>query len=112
MKSITAVIKPFKIEEVTEALQALGVSGVTLTEVRGFGRQRGHSEVYRGAEYRIDYIPKLRIEVVCEDADADKIVAAIVENARTGSIGDGKYWVADLEAVGRVRTGEIGSDAL
>ena len=112
MKAIIAVIKPFKIEEVTDALNTLGVSGVTLTEVRGHGRQRGHSEVYRGAEYKIDYIPKLRLEIVCEDADVDKIVQAISENARTGSIGDGKYWVVDIAQVGRIRTGEVGSDAL
>jgi nitrogen regulatory protein P-II 1 len=112
MKIVIAVIKPFKIEEVTDALNKMGVSGVTLTEVRGHGRQRGHSEVYRGAEYRIEYIPKLRLEIVCEDADAEKIAAAIVENARTGSIGDGKYWIISAEAVGRIRTGEVGSDAL
>jgi nitrogen regulatory protein P-II 1 len=112
MKVIIAVIKPFKIEEVTDALNALGVSGVTIIEVRGHGRQRGHTEVYRGAEYRIEYLPKIRMEIVCEDADADRIVAAIVENARTGSIGDGKYWVLPVETVGRIRTGEVGSDAL
>jgi nitrogen regulatory protein P-II 1 len=112
MKCIVAVFKPFKIEEVTDALHAVGVSGVTLTEVRGHGRQRGHSEVYRGAEYRIEYLPKVRLEIVCEDADAEKIITAIVENARTGSIGDGKYWVLPVETVGRIRTGELGSDAL
>jgi nitrogen regulatory protein P-II 1 len=112
MKLIIAVIKPFKIEEVTGALQSIGVSGVTLTEVRGFGRQRGHTEVYRGAEYKIDYLPKVRLEIVAEDDDAEKIITAIVENARTGAIGDGKYWVVPIETVGRVRTGEVGSDAL
>jgi nitrogen regulatory protein P-II 1 len=112
MKAIIAIIKPFKIEEVTDALNRLDVSGVTLTEVRGHGRQRGHSEVYRGAEYKIEYIPKVRLEIVCEDADVDRIVAAVVENARTGKIGDGKYWVIPVETVGRIRTGEIGSDAL
>jgi nitrogen regulatory protein P-II 1 len=112
MKVIIATIKPFKIEEVTDALHELGVSGVTITEVRGYGRQRGHSEIYRGAEYRIDYIPKLRIEIVAEDADVDKIVNALVVNARTGTIGDGKYWVVPVESVGRIRTGEVGSDAL
>jgi nitrogen regulatory protein P-II 1 len=112
MKVIIAVIKPFKIEEVTDALHELGVSGVTLTEVRGWGRQRGHTEVYRGAEYKIDYLPKVRLEIVADDGDTDKIVAAVVENARTGSIGDGKYWVLPVETVGRIRTGEVGVDAL
>jgi nitrogen regulatory protein PII len=112
MKVIVAVIKPFKVEEVTDALHDVGVSGITLTEVRGHGRQRGHTEVYRGAEYKVDYLPKVRLEVVAEDDDADKIVSAIVENARTGVIGDGKYWVIPIETVGRIRTGEVGSDAL
>ena len=112
MKLIIAVIKPFKIEEVTEALNALNVPGVTIAEVRGHGRQKGHSEIYRGAEYHVEYIPKLRLELVVEDADADNVVAAIVENARTGTIGDGKYWVLPVETVGRIRTGELGSDAL
>ena len=112
MKQIIAVIKPFKIEEVTDALNEIGISGITITEVRGHGRQKGHTEVYRGAEYRIEYIPKIRLEIVCEDADAEKIVAAIVENARTGTIGDGKFWIVPVETVGRVQTGELGSDAL
>ena len=112
MKLIIAVIKPFKIEEVTDALNALDISGITISEVRGHGRQKGHNEIYRGAEYHIDYIPKVRLEIVAEDADADKIVAAIVESARTGTIGDGKFWVVPVETVGRVRTGELGSDAL
>jgi nitrogen regulatory protein P-II 1 len=112
MKVIIAVIKPFKIEEVTDALNEIGVSGVTITEVRGHGRQRGHTEIYRGAEYRIEYIPKIRMEIVCDDADTDRIVAAIVESARTGTIGDGKYWVLPIETVGRIRTGEVGTDAL
>jgi nitrogen regulatory protein P-II 1 len=112
MKVIIAVIKPFKIEEVTDALNQLGISGITITEVRGHGRQKGHTEVYRGAEYRIEYIPKIRLELVVDDADADPVVAAIVENARTGKIGDGKYWVLPVETVGRIRTGELGSDAL
>jgi nitrogen regulatory protein P-II 1 len=112
MKVIVAVIKPFKIEEVTDALHAIGVSGVTITEVRGYGRQRGHTEVYRGAEYRVDYIPKVRLEIVADDPDVDKIVAAIADNARTGTIGDGKYWVIPLDVVGRIRTGEVGVDAL
>ena len=112
MKVIVAVIKPFKVEEVTDALHEAGISGITLTEVRGHGRQRGHTEVYRGAEYRVEYLPKLRIEIVADDADVDKIVAAIVESARTNSIGDGKYWVIPVETVGRIRTGEVGADAL
>jgi nitrogen regulatory protein P-II 1 len=112
MKVIVAVIKPFKIEEVTDALHEVGISGITLTEVRGHGRQRGHSEVYRGAEYRVEYLPKVRLEIVADDRDVEKIVAAIVENARTNSIGDGKYWVTPVETVGRIRTGEVGSDAL
>ncbi|HEY7104865.1 MAG TPA: P-II family nitrogen regulator [Acidimicrobiia bacterium] len=112
MKIVVAVIKPFKLEEVTDALHAANVSGVTLTDVRGYGRQRGHTEVYRGAEYRVDYIPKVRLEIVADDGDVDKVVRAIVDNARTGTIGDGKYWVIPIDTVGRVRTGEIGVDAL
>jgi nitrogen regulatory protein P-II 1 len=112
MKLIIAVIKPFKIEEVTDALNALNISGITISEVRGHGRQKGHTEIYRGAEYHVEYIPKVRLDLVCEDADADKILQAIVENARTGTIGDGKYWVIPVETVGRIRTGELGSDAL
>jgi nitrogen regulatory protein P-II 1 len=112
MKVIIAVIKPFKIEEVTDALNQLDVSGITITEVRGHGRQRGHTEVYRGAEYKVDYLPKLRLELVVEDDDAERVVTAIVENARTGKIGDGKFWILPVETVGRIRTGELGSDAL
>ena|SRR6478609_6587911 len=112
MKLIIAVIKPFKIGEVTDALNEIGISGITIIEVRGHGRQKGHTEVYRGAEYHIEYIPKMRLELVVEDADADRIIEAIVENARTGTIGDGKYWVIPIERVGRIRTGEVGSDAL
>jgi nitrogen regulatory protein P-II 1 len=112
MKLIIAVIKPFKIEEVTDALNTLNVPGITISEVRGHGRQKGHTEIYRGAEYRVEYIPKLRLELVVEDTDVDKVLTAIVENARTGTIGDGKFWVIPLETVGRIRTGELGSDAL
>jgi nitrogen regulatory protein P-II 1 len=112
MKMVIAVIKPFKIEEVTDALNQLGVSGITIIEVRGHGRQKGHTEIYRGAEYRIEYLPKVRMEIVCEDADVQAIVAAIVDNAKTGTIGDGKFWVVPVETVGRIRTGELGSDAL
>jgi nitrogen regulatory protein P-II 1 len=112
MKVVIAVVKPFKVEEVTDALHEVGVSGITLTEVRGHGRQRGHTEVYRGAEYKVEFLPKVRFEIVCDDDDADRVVGAIVEGARTGTIGDGKYWVIPLEAVGRIRTGEVGRDAL
>jgi nitrogen regulatory protein PII len=112
MKVVIAVIKPFKIDEVTDALHAVGATGITLTEVRGHGRQRGHTEVYRGAEYEVKYLPKVRLEVVVDDALVDQVVGAIVENARTGKIGDGKYWVVPLETVGRIRTGETGPDAL
>jgi nitrogen regulatory protein P-II 1 len=112
MKVVIAVVKPFKLEEVTDALHAIDVMGITVMEVRGHGRQRGHSEVYRGAEYQVDFIPKVRLEVVCEDADADRVVSAIVDAARTGSIGDGKVWMLPVEEVVRVRTGQVGSDAL
>ncbi len=112
MKLIVAIIKPFKLEEVTDALRALDVSGVTLTEVRGHGRQRGHTEVYRGAEYEVDYVPKVKLDVIVEDADAQKVANAIVETARTGKIGDGKLWIVPIETVVRIRTGEAGSDAL
>jgi nitrogen regulatory protein P-II 1 len=112
VKLIVAIIKPFKLEEVTDALRALDVSGVTLTEVRGHGRQRGHTEVYRGAEYEVDYVPKVKLDVIVEDADAQKVANAIIETARTGKIGDGKLWIMPLETVVRIRTGEAGSDAL
>jgi nitrogen regulatory protein P-II 1 len=112
VKLIVAIIKPFKLEEVTDALQALEVSGMTISEVRGHGRQRGHTEVYRGAEYQVDYVPKVRLEVVVEDPDAEKVVNAIMGTARTGKIGDGKVWIMPIEAVVRIRTGEAGSDAL
>jgi nitrogen regulatory protein P-II 1 len=112
MRLVTAVINPFKLDEVRAALLAFGVHGMTVSHSSGYGRQRGHTEVYRGAEYRIEYIPKIRLELVVDDADADRIVAAIVESARTGTIGDGKYWVFPVETVGRIRTGEVGPDAL
>jgi nitrogen regulatory protein P-II 1 len=112
VKLIVAIVKPFKLEEVTDALRALEVSGVTLTEVRGYGRQRGHTEVYRGAEYEVDYVPKVKLDVIVEDADAQKVANAIIETARTGKIGDGKLWIMPLETVVRIRTGEAGSDAL
>jgi len=112
VKLIVAIIKPFKLEEVTDALQALEVSGMTISEVRGHGRQRGHTEVYRGAEYQVDYVPKVRLEVVVEDPDTEKVVNAIMSTARTGKIGDGKIWIMPIDAVVRIRTGEAGSDAL
>ena len=112
MKLIVAVIKPFKLDEVTDALRALDVSGMTISEVRGHGRQRGHTEVYRGAEYTVDYIPKVRLEVIVDDPDAEKVANAIVQTARTGKIGDGKLWIMPVETVVRIRTGEAGRDAL
>ncbi len=112
MKVVTAVIKPFKLDEVKVALLACGIHGMTVTEVRGFGRQRGHTEVYRGAEYQIDFVPKIRVEVVVSDADADTIAATIVDVGRTGTIGDGKVWITPAEAIYRIRTGEAGEDAL
>ena len=112
MKKIEAIIKPFKLDEVREALSEVGVTGLTVTEVKGFGRQKGHTEIYRGAEYTVDFIPKVRIEVLAEDSDAQAIVDLIVTTANTGSIGDGKLWVTSVEQVIRIRTGERGGDAL
>ena len=112
LRLITAIIKPFKLEDVKEALRALNVFGMTVTEVRGFGRQRGHTEVYRGAEYTVEFVPKIRIEVVAEDADTKRIVDAIVVAAQTGKIGDGKVWTTLVDDLVRVRTGEMGHDAL
>ncbi|ACU73674.1 nitrogen regulatory protein P-II [Catenulispora acidiphila DSM 44928] len=112
MKLITAVIKPFKLDEVKNALRSFGVHGITITEVSGSGRQRGHTEVYRGAEYTVDLVPKVRIEVLCEDEDTDDLVNVIVKAATTGKIGDGKVWVTPVEDVVRVRTGEHGGSAL
>jgi len=112
VKLVVAVIKPFKLDDVKDILKDLGVQGLTVTEVQGFGRQRGHSEVYRGAEYTIDLVPKVRIEVVVAEADVSDVVEAIVTAARTGKIGDGKVWVVPLDDVVRVRTGERGEDAL
>jgi nitrogen regulatory protein P-II 1 len=112
MKLITAVIKPFKLDDVRAALEALGVHGMTVTEASGFGRQRGHTEVYRGAEYVVDLVPKVRVEVVVDSADAAAAVTAITEAARTGKIGDGKVWVTPVDTVVRVRTGERDIDAL
>ncbi|HEX8004514.1 MAG TPA: P-II family nitrogen regulator [Mycobacteriales bacterium] len=112
MRLVTAIVKPFKLDDVKEALTDLGVQGMTISEVQGFGRQRGHTEVYRGAEYTVDFVPKARVEVVVDDADADRVVAAIVAAARTDKIGDGKVWVTPVESLTRIRTGERGSDAL
>ena len=112
MKLITAIIKPFKLDDVKNALKESGLSGMTVSEVQGFGRQRGHTEVYRGAEYTIDFVPKIRIEVLTDDAEVDRVVGAIVTAARTDKIGDGKVWVTDVSGVTRIRTGEKGADAL
>ena len=112
MKLITAIVKPFKLDEVKEALKDTGVQGMTVSEVQGFGRQRGHTEVYRGAEYTIDFVPKVRIEIVADDLDVDRILDAIVAAARTDKIGDGKVWVSDVDRIVRIRTGEMGVDAV
>ena len=112
MKLITAIIKPFKLDEVREALSAIGVQGITVTEVKGFGRQKGHTELYRGAEYVVDFLPKIKIEIVVADETVEPAIKAIIKAARTGKIGDGKIFVYDLEQVVRIRTGETGDDAL
>ncbi len=112
MKLVTAIVKPFKLDDVKASLKALNVQGMTVSEVQGFGRQRGHTEVYRGAEYTVDFVPKVRVEVLADDADADRVVDAIVAAARTDKIGDGKVWVTPVDAVTRIRTGEMGVDAL
>ena len=112
MKLITAVIKPFKLDEVKDALKAAGVAGITVNEVRGFGRQGGHTETYRGAEYKIDFVPKVQIDVVVDDGDADTVVETIVRSAATDKIGDGKVWVTNVERIVRIRTGEEGGDAI
>lgn len=112
MKKITAVIKPFKLDEVREALAAVGVTGLTVTEVKGFGRQKGHTELYRGAEYVVDFLPKLKIEVVVTDSVLDTVIDAIVKAARTGRIGDGKIFVSNIEQVIRIRTGEVDDAAV
>ena len=112
MKLITAVIKPFKLDEVREALSTLGVQGITVTEVKGFGRQKGHTELYRGAEYVVDFLPKVKLDIAVDDALAERVIEAIEGAARTGKIGDGKIFVTDLEQVIRIRTGETGSAAI
>ncbi|AEK62578.1 Nitrogen regulatory protein P-II [Collimonas fungivorans Ter331] len=112
MKQITAVIKPFKLDEVREALAEVGVTGLTVTEVKGFGRQKGHTELYRGAEYVVDFLPKVKVELVIDDALTERAVDAIIKAARTGKIGDGKIFVRNIEQVIRIRTGETGPDAV
>ncbi|MFM2450934.1 MAG: hypothetical protein RIS44_3384 [Pseudomonadota bacterium] len=112
MKMVTAIVKPFKLDEVREALSAIGVQGVTVTEVKGFGRQKGHTELYRGAEYVVDFLPKVKIEAAVDDSIVDRVIAAVENAARTGKIGDGKIFVSPLEQVVRIRTGETGKDAL
>jgi nitrogen regulatory protein P-II 1 len=112
MKLVTAVIKPFKLDDVKDALSAVGVQGMTISEVQGFGRQGGHSETYRGTEYKVLFTPKTRIEVVVDDIDADSVVDAIITAARTDKIGDGKVWVTSVESLARIRTGERGADAV
>jgi nitrogen regulatory protein P-II 1 len=112
VKLVTAIIKPFKLDDVKEALRTLGVAGMTVSEVQGFGRQRGHTEVYRGTEYTVDFVPKVRIEIICDDADAQEIARTIVDAAKTEKIGDGKVWLVPVEDVIRIRTGEMGHDAI
>jgi nitrogen regulatory protein P-II 1 len=112
MKLVTAIVKPFTLEDVKGALEEMGVLGMTVSEVQGYGRQKGHTEVYRGAEYSVDFVPKIRVEVVVDDVQVDKTLDVLVEAARTGKIGDGKVWVTPVETVIRVRTGERGVDAL
>jgi nitrogen regulatory protein PII len=112
MKLITAVIKPFKLDEVKEALKGAGVNGITVTEVQGFGRQSGHTEVYRGAEYTVDFVPKVKLEILADDGQVIAIAEALAGAANTGKIGDGKLWVTDVDAVQRIRTGEKGVDAI
>jgi len=112
MRLVTAIIKPFKLDEVKQALEAYGITGMTVSEASGYGRQRGHSEVYRGAEYKVDFVPKVRLEVVVDDVDASDVVNVILKAAQTGRIGDGKIWTVPVEDVARVRTGERGLDAL
>ena len=112
MKLVVGIIKPFKLDDVKSAVQDLGVQGLTMSEVQGFGRQRGHTEVYRGAEYTIDFVPKVRLEILVDDGDALAVAEKLVEAARTGKIGDGKVWIVPVEQAFRIRTGEAGTDAL
>jgi nitrogen regulatory protein P-II 1 len=112
MKLITAVVKPFRLDEVKEALKAAGATGITVTEVQGFGRQAGHTEIYRGTEYKVDFVPKVRLELVVDDPEVDRLIEVIVNAARTDKIGDGKIWVSEVDRVVRIRTGEQGPDAV
>ena len=112
MKLVTAIIKPFKLEDVKDALKAAGIAGITVSEVQGFGRQGGHTEVYRGAEYQVDFVPKVRLEVVVDVFDAEKVAEVIVTAARTGKIGDGKVWITEVDRLIRIRTGELDADAV
>jgi nitrogen regulatory protein P-II 1 len=112
VKLVTAIVKPHRLDEIKEALRDIGVNGLTTTDVEGFGRQHGHTEVYRGAEYQVDFVPKVRVEVLVADAEVGGVVDAIVKAARTGKIGDGKLWVTEAEQVIRIRTGEMGPDAV
>jgi nitrogen regulatory protein P-II 1 len=112
VKLITAIIKPFKLDDVKEALRAIPVSGMTVSEVQGFGRQRGHTEIYRGTEYTVDFVPKVRVEILVDDAEAPLVIKALTDAARTDKIGDGKVWVTPVDRVTRIRTGEMGSEAI
>ena len=112
MKLIVGIIKPFKLDDVKEAVKDLGVQGLTVSDVQGFGRQRGHTEVYRGAEYTIDFVPKVRIEILVDDSDVDRVAQRLLDTARTGKIGDGKVWITPVDKVIRIRTGELGNDAV
>lgn len=112
MKMVTAIVKPFKLEDTKEALRGVGVQGMTVTETRGFGRQRGHTEVYRGAEYQVDFVPKVKIDVLVDDDQVEQVVTAVMNAARTGKIGDGKIFVQPVEQAYRIRTGEMGRDAI
>jgi nitrogen regulatory protein P-II 1 len=112
VKLVTGIVKPFKLDDVKAALESFGVAGITVSEVQGYGRQRGHTEVYRGAEYRVDFVPKVRIEVLVDDEDFEDVVEVVIKSAATGKIGDGKVWVTPIDTVVRVRTGERGRDAI
>ncbi len=112
LKLVTAIVKPFKLDDVKEALKSAGVAGMTVTEVQGFGRQGGHTEVYRGTEYQVDFQPKVRVEILCDAAVAERVAEAIVGAGRTGKIGDGKVWITDVDRAIRIRTGEMGEDAI
>lgn len=112
MKLVTAIIKPFKLDDVREALSDIGINGITMTEVKGFGRQKGHTEMYRGAEYVVDFLPKIKLEIACADNDVERVIDVIISTANTGKIGDGKIFVTNLEQVIRIRTGETGESAL